>query len=162
VLGVVSIGERRAGRPRWEEVAELVVWLAIFVLAAVTPARDDAGRANAPFMGLLESKTGGGLCVWKRVTGVPCPGCGLTRGVVQTVHAHPIEAAKLHPLAPFVTLWMAWRAIEVGGLVLLRRRIENKIPWSVSWKLYGLALLVYLAVGVWRVYAHFSGIGDSI
>jgi hypothetical protein len=82
--------------------------------------------------------------------------------VVQAVHAHPIESAKLHPLAPFVTLWIAWRAIEAGALVLLRRRITNKIPWRVAWRLYGLALAVYFAVGVWRVYAHFSGLGDSV
>jgi hypothetical protein len=38
------------------------------------------------------------LCLFKRVTGVPCPTCGFTRGVFSLLRGHPVEAWLCNPL----------------------------------------------------------------
>lgn len=53
---------------------------------------------------------GGGysLCLFHNVTGLPCPGCGLTRSVLHIAHAHWLEALRYHPagfLVPPVALF---------------------------------------------------------
>jgi hypothetical protein len=44
-------------------------------------------------------QTGPTLCVWKKLLGVPCPGCGLTRGVCFLVHGQWAEAVRFNPLS---------------------------------------------------------------
>ena len=38
-------------------------------------------------------------CVWRAVTGWPCPGCGTTRAIVRLLHADPAGAIAMNPLA---------------------------------------------------------------
>ena len=38
------------------------------------------------------------LCLFKRVTGVPCPTCGFTRGMFSLLGGHPVEAWLYNPL----------------------------------------------------------------
>ena len=38
------------------------------------------------------------LCIFKHLTGTPCPTCGLTRGVFALARGHPIEAWLYNPL----------------------------------------------------------------
>jgi hypothetical protein len=38
------------------------------------------------------------LCLFKRVTGFPCPTCGFTRGMFALLRGHPIEAWLYNPL----------------------------------------------------------------
>jgi hypothetical protein len=40
------------------------------------------------------------LCPFRLLTGLPCPGCGLTRSVVALAHADLTAAVHLHPLGP--------------------------------------------------------------
>jgi hypothetical protein len=44
-------------------------------------------------------QTGPSLCIWKNLLGVPCPGCGLTRGVCFLVHGQWAEAVRFNPLS---------------------------------------------------------------
>jgi hypothetical protein len=46
------------------------------------------------------------LCTFRRLTGWPCPGCGLTRSFVFMAHGHPIDALRMNLLGPplFVAL----------------------------------------------------------
>ena len=37
------------------------------------------------------------ICWFARLTGLPCPGCGLTRSVCAIAHGHLAEAWHLHP-----------------------------------------------------------------
>jgi hypothetical protein len=50
--------------------------------------------------------TGPVICPFRRFTGLPCPGCGMTRSLSLAAHWHFGEAAHLHPLGPvlYVTL----------------------------------------------------------
>ncbi len=53
------------------------------------------------------------LCFTRRALGLPCPGCGLTRGLSQLLQGNLARAMTLHPLAPLVALdaaagWGLW------------------------------------------------------
>jgi hypothetical protein len=73
------------------------------------------------------------VCPFKAVTGLDCPGCGLTRGVRQLVTGHPLAALDhnvlLVALVPFVTwAWLAW-----AGLVTAHPppRVGGRRAWAL-------------------------------
>jgi hypothetical protein len=42
------------------------------------------------------------LCIFKNVTGIPCPGCGMGRGTIELFHGHLLAGLRMHPLSiPF-------------------------------------------------------------
>jgi hypothetical protein len=56
---------------------------------------------------------GGPPCVLRALTGIPCPLCGMTTGVVATVHGHWLDAFAANPAAPLLVMavvvaWVAW------------------------------------------------------
>jgi hypothetical protein len=56
-----------------------------------------------------EIRLGLTTCLFKRVTGHPCPTCGATRGVLALLAGHPLEALAWNPLAFGVMgLGLAW------------------------------------------------------
>ena len=90
------------------------------------------------------------LCVFRNVTGLPCPTCGSSRAALAVVRGRPLEAIVLNP---FVTvagaLAIAWLTVRVG----FGRRIEIdlaprqfRLVWVVIAALLG-ANWVYLILG---------------
>jgi hypothetical protein len=91
-------------------------------LPATTPRTPDpllrdarlGGAAMVAVAALLPMRAGGPiLCPLRAVTGVPCPFCGMTHGVVAAVHGHLGAAFAYNPAAPLLvalvaTLWMLW------------------------------------------------------
>jgi hypothetical protein len=55
------------------------------------------------------------VCMFHLTTGLPCPGCGLTRSVVSCTHGHWSEAFTYHPLGPLV--FAAFIAMAALGLL---------------------------------------------
>ena len=51
--------------------------------------------AIAAVLALIPSTT----CLVRIVTGVPCPGCGITRATLAAAHLHFAEAQRFHPLS---------------------------------------------------------------
>lgn len=127
------------------------MFVAVLLLAFLTPPRNAFGQPNAPLMDSSERLTGGGLCWFKRVTGRPCGGCGLTRGFVQLAHGHPIEAVRLNPLTPVVFLWISWRVVELVVLNMLRRRLVHGVPPTWVWRFYGVAGIGFVFLAVVRL-----------
>ncbi len=150
-----EIREVPAGRPALQDFLELALWVAIFASAFVTSPMNAQGEPNAPADQWLQAHTGGGLCIWKRVTGVPCPGCGLSRGCVQVAHGHLVEAVKLNPLSPIMFFLMGARAIHVFIFCILKRDMKNRIPWWLAWKFYGALGAAFGVLGVYRVALRF-------
>ena len=92
------------------------------------------------------------VCPFTEVTGLDCPGCGLTRGVRQLVTGHPLAALDhnvlLVALVPFVTwAWLAW-----AGLVTRHPppRVGGRRAWALGAFLVAFAVLRNLPFPVCR------------
>ena len=78
----------------------------------------------------------GSLCWFQRLTGLPCPTCGMTRSIVLTLNGHLGTALRLNLAGPVwvlavatlavALLWLAWRerARGTGPSAPARRRIR--------------------------------------
>ena len=87
-------------------------------------------------------------CPVRLALGVPCPGCGLTRGTLALLGGHPSAALAAHPLAPLallVGLLLVTAALLPAGMAARLaagvRRIEGAAPFDL---LAAIAL-----IGVW-------------
>jgi len=122
--------------PRWAVVVALV-W-AIFAWAAVVLSRHvDALQP---------------LCPFKRLTGLPCPTCGMTRGALCLLHGDVLAAVAFNPLV-FVAgaLASAWLMVRVlfGRSIRLHFAAAER---GIAWVLAGLALAANWAYVI--VYVH--------
>ncbi|MCA9606649.1 MAG: DUF2752 domain-containing protein [Myxococcales bacterium] len=76
---------------------------------------------------LPDSGAGIPLCWLKGLTGVPCPGCGLTRSITNISHLHFAEAALYHPFGfPIYAL-----AITLVVSLLVPRARRGLVRWLV-------------------------------
>ena len=67
------------------------------------------------------------ICLVRNWTGIPCPGCGVTRAIEAMLRGSYAEAFTLHPLAPFavaeaVVVWIAWGV----SLARFRRGLDER------------------------------------
>jgi hypothetical protein len=81
-------------------------------------------------------------CVFHKVTGLHCPGCGATRAVYALLHGDPADAVRKNALfvvaLPFIAFWggrSTWRFVRGGppresGL-LLRPRVTYAIVVAI-------------------------------
>jgi hypothetical protein len=92
------------------------------------------------------------VCAFRELTGLPCPGCGMTRAMSALCKGQLERALSYHPLSPlvFVALLMLAvitflpqrsRAIVLPQLHLL----EQRTGFST------LSILALLGYGIWRI-----------
>lgn len=87
-----------------------------------------------------------GICLYRRLLDLPCPGCGLTRGLAHLAKGEWLAALELHPLAPLVALdglvlWLFW------GLWAWGRLAAPPLPVVTAVVLGQTALFVALWLG---------------
>lgn len=139
-------------RPVWTDRVEVLLWVTVLALSVLTPVRDAHGGANTPFKAQLDSLIGeGGICVFKRVTGIPCAGCGLTRAFVQLGHGELHAALAFHPLAPFVFAWVALKLIEAAIFSATGKRLKLPVSNRWRWRYYGALGGGFLGLALWRI-----------
>jgi hypothetical protein len=91
-------------------------------------------------------------CAFHAATGLPCPGCGLTRSCMALLHGHPKEAFLLHPFGP----------VALGTLIFClvgcllpdrpRRRLALAIErLEVDTGLFPMLLLAFVLLWVLRI-----------
>ena len=90
----------------------------------------------------------GELCLFHAVTGMNCPGCGMTRALVAAFQGRWADAARLHPLSlPLIGLWTAWLAWGWANR-LRRRSFSDQWPdlfaGARGWAGVGVVLGVWL------------------
>lgn len=87
------------------------------------------------------------LCLFRRITGLACPGCGLTRAFVALFQGDFTAAITFHPMAPLLAVeaaiaWLLWGASSRG---FLRRAV---LRWDHLALANGAALLVLWAARI--------------
>ncbi len=98
-----------------------------------------AAAAGAIASGLLELSTlesGVKLCLFRFLTGLRCPGCGMVHSLLHAFQGHWTEAFRAHLLGlPLLAVWTLWLA---HGAVNLRagRGFSEGFPLAVGrgWK----------------------------
>ena len=95
------------------------------------------------------------LCPIHAVSGLPCPGCGVTRGIALVSHGEPLTALGAHPFILF--LWPGLLILAIAGLFPQRvvdaaeARLDVLEPaFSSAWKIllaafFGFGLLRFVA-----------------
>lgn len=63
------------------------------------------------------------LCAFHAITGLDCPGCGMTRAAWLLMHGHPIESLKQNPF-----LFIIFIAAYMGFAELSPHMIGKKLP----------------------------------
>lgn len=96
------------------------------------------------------------LCPFRLATGLPCPGCGLTRSWVFVVHGRWGDSLVANPFG-IVALAVALVFIVATGRAVLRRRpppafgrvFAGWVPrlLIVAWVAFGAGRLILAAVG---------------
>jgi hypothetical protein len=76
------------------------------------------------------------LCQLKMLTGIDCPGCGLTRSFIALGHGQWGESFRFNPAGP---LWFAFIALQIPYQALQLRRITlGQRPLDLTWWGQGL------------------------
>lgn len=97
------------------------------------------------------------VCVLHRMTGLPCPGCGLTRGVAAMTHGDVFTAVALNPFS--VIIWAVF-AILTLTVILPRRQREGLLAFARNHSLffgrfYKLSVISFLVFGTARLMIFF-------
>ena len=133
-------------RTRRGAAAECSVAGAALILSVLLPPPDTTGR-------ILHLPS---ICPFYLITGLPCPGCGLTRAFVLISHGEWRQSLAFHPVG-----WLAYAAfllmcidglpmlIGVRDAPLLPRAVKSRILWGCA--------AVTLAVGLLRLASEIFG-----
>ena len=89
-------------------------------------------------------------CFFYRMTGIPCPGCGLTRSVLALLHGHLRESLLLHPLGPVLFLGLATALLAAVLPQAIRMRLIAAVS-SLERKTGLLAWLLVLLMVIWII-----------
>ncbi len=108
------------------------------VASAAFVATNDPGAAGSRYP----------ACVFHQMTGLWCPGCGLTRGTYELLHGHIGSAFGYNIFTPLalvaiVVAWMAWLRVSWG------RPAFRMPPWAGRWVVIALPVLI-IVYGVLR------------
>ena len=89
------------------------------------------------------------LCPFRLMTGVDCPGCGLTRALTALLHGDPDGAAAQHPLVflalPLAVAAVAWLVAEAVSRRPLTTRVPPALRTGASLALLAAFLVVWVA-----------------
>lgn len=103
---------------------------------------------------LLDPHQENSVCVYKNITGFPCPGCGMTRSTISLFKGDFFQSIMWNPLAIVVNimaitaiLWMSYNLIftkEPSFDKIIRRKIS---PLYII-----LIVLIVIANWIWNFY----------
>jgi hypothetical protein len=98
--------------------------------------------------------TAGTLCVFKNVTGIPCPSCGVTRSILCILQGDFWGGLYLNPIGLIglialliMPIWLVWDTIrQNNSLIIFYRKVESAIKTQriIYFPLIGLVLLNWI------------------
>ena len=100
------------------------------------------GAAAAPLLAGV-----GPLCPVRRLTGIPCPGCGMRGGVTAIAHGDVVAGFASNPLAVVLVL-----VVAAAWLSLLVRSLRPGAPGAGPWLRRPPGWLVAITLGASWIY----------
>ena len=130
---------RTSRRPRWPlwAIAVMVAWGGL-VAVTVSLAQASGRRVS--------------LCLFKLLSGLPCPTCGLTRGTLSMLRGHIIDGWTLNPL---VFSLLAVAAAAVAMRALFGRKLVLRL--SRRERFAAVAVLIVLVLANWAYVIRYVG-----
>ncbi len=127
---------RSAWRANIWPVGALIVWVAL-VAALYAGANSGLFATNA-----ADQPAGVTTCLFRRITGQPCPTCGSTRAAAALLHADVPAAFRLNPLT--TTLMLAAPLLIAAWMIARRRAVDTAAWMGRRWRtilLVGAAII---------------------
>ena len=87
-------------------------------------------------------------CVFKRITTIPCPGCGMGRSTWSLMRGHVAQSLFYHPLGIIFNLFMIAAVLQAVIDVL---KNDDKLIRMLKkpWPTWGIILFVVVILLVW-------------
>ena len=97
---------------------------------------------------IVTTLLGKGMCIFREMWGIPCPGCGLTRSVLLILQGRFAEAWEMHP---FGYGWLVFFAVFFVDRYMIQKR---EILWRIVLILLCAGMLIRY---VWMIGMFFYG-----
>ncbi|MBX7149358.1 DUF2752 domain-containing protein [bacterium] len=97
------------------------------------------------------------LCWFKRLTGIDCPGCGLTRAFLSIPRGHLWRAFLYNWASPF--LYLAFFMYWLSSLMELLRGKQISYPGRFVYALSTLIMVLLVGGWVYKLLIHFHVLG---
>lgn len=92
------------------------------------------------------------VCIFKNLTGYPCPACGTTRGLKFFFHLMPGEAFMMNPIAVLVGIAMVVVLVwSVRDLVVGQPSMFNVARKKIPWYLIVLIVIFLIFNEIWNI-----------
>lgn len=118
----------------------------VLIIAAVSL----VGLGIARLWPLASVDSGAPTCLLRIFTGLPCPGCGMTRAWVHVAHGDVLTAFEYNLFGP-IGMAVAAGIVVYVGVALVRRRPPERILSLVDPKVLLGLIAVWLAYSVVRL-----------
>ena len=117
---------------RFETYAGLIAIMLIFLISLLAPPFEQSRFT---------------ICLFKNLTGVPCPSCGMTRAFLFLGHGQILRAARLNPLVLPVAILLLLQGVRL----LLRLATQTDYRLQLSPFLFRIVLTTAIAIilGLW-------------
>ncbi|MEO7174248.1 MAG: DUF2752 domain-containing protein [Saprospiraceae bacterium] len=99
------------------------------------------------------------LCIFKRITGLPCPSCGSTRSVLFILQGNFDEAFSINPLGfaiiALMTILPIWLIADIVGKKKTLQYTYGKAERILSKPIVAIPCLMLLgAHWIWAIFNH--------
>jgi hypothetical protein len=134
--------------------SELTLHIIFFAMAAVVLLMSVSMRSGGDTAVYLPgfSSPMPGICTSRRVLGIDCPGCGMTRAFISISHGQLTRAWQLNPASLvmylFVAVQIPWHGIQIWRL----RNHRRPIQWNWVY-LTPIGVVIMLMISwVWKLF----------
>ena len=85
-------------------------------------------------------------CTFLALTGLPCPGCGLTRSVLALAHGHVADSVRWHPFGPLLAAGLVAALVAAAMPGAVRRPVLRTIAAVESKSPLAMVLLILFGI----------------
>lgn len=141
--------QNQSSSGRWEHLAILVVCAGAIACANILTVSKTGGLCFTNGFTKTEACIPE-VCGFRKILGISCPACGLTRSFAATARLELQTAFHHHPAGPLLFVicvfqipYRILRYYEPGGGSLFRNRIANRLH-IVTWLVFWILLLTWV------------------